>query len=272
MRNFLFLLILVGTLSFYGCEEIPPVIEPCKTNRVVLVEEFTGVQCVNCPAGSERIEQLIAQNPGKIVAVSIHAGFFAKPINPTDEDFKTDETEALDALLGPVSGWPAATINRKLFDNESQLVLGLSSWAGYIGNELCYPGVVDMDINSTVNTSSNEATINISLTPTNSVPLDEDVSLSVMITESNIKAPQITPDGKVYDYKHKHLMRKMLTSINGIKVQTAGNALDAYSTEFTYGLPEHWDAENCHVIAFLHYSGTSSKKDVLQAFETDLAQ
>lgn len=271
MRNFLFLSLLVVTLSFYGCEEIPPVIEPCKTNRIVLVEEFTGVQCVNCPAGSDRITQLIAQNPGKIVAVSIHAGFFAKPINPTDEDFKTTETESLDNLLGPVNGWPAATINRKLYSNENQLVLGLSSWAGYIGSELCYPGPVDININSSFNATSKEATINISLTPTNTVPLDEDVSLTVMITESNIEAPQVTPDGTVNDYKHKHLMRKMLTSINGTKVQTAGSPINAYSTEFTYGLPDHWDAENCHVVAFIHYSG-SSKKDVLQAAEAHLIQ
>jgi len=46
--------------------------------RHVLVEEFTGVQCVNCPQGSQLIENLINTHGERLIAVSIH--FAGKPI------------------------------------------------------------------------------------------------------------------------------------------------------------------------------------------------
>ena len=70
-------------LVLVSCEEIPPEVTPCQTTRVVLVEEFTGIDCVNCPIGSDKLEQINYQNPGKIVIVGIHAGFFATDKNRT---------------------------------------------------------------------------------------------------------------------------------------------------------------------------------------------
>ncbi len=48
-------------------------------NRVVLLEEFTGKGCTNCPKGSRELENLLTQFPNNLVAVSLHAGFFANP-------------------------------------------------------------------------------------------------------------------------------------------------------------------------------------------------
>ncbi len=64
-------------LAFSSCEEIAPTITPCQTDRVILVEEFTGIDCVNCPIGAQKLKELSTQNPGKIVIVGIHAGYFA---------------------------------------------------------------------------------------------------------------------------------------------------------------------------------------------------
>lgn len=53
-----------------SCEEIPPTITPCQTDRVVLVEEFTGIDCVNCPIGADKLKSIADQNPGKVVVVA----------------------------------------------------------------------------------------------------------------------------------------------------------------------------------------------------------
>ena len=86
--HFLWLLLLCSTLA---CEEISPLITPssgespptdtpvAEQQRQVLIEEFSGVQCVNCPAGSEAIEDLINIHGSQLVTVSIHFGFFSKP-------------------------------------------------------------------------------------------------------------------------------------------------------------------------------------------------
>ena len=40
----------------------------------VLLEDFTGQRCVNCPRGSEVIEQLQEAYPERLIAVGIHGG------------------------------------------------------------------------------------------------------------------------------------------------------------------------------------------------------
>ena len=59
-------------------------IEPAQVNRVVLIEDFTGQNCINCPAAHEVIEPLQMQYPDNVVAVSIHAGAFGIPVDRTD--------------------------------------------------------------------------------------------------------------------------------------------------------------------------------------------
>jgi hypothetical protein len=38
----------------------------------VVIEEFTGVRCPNCPQGHQIISAIKAANPEKVVAVSFH--------------------------------------------------------------------------------------------------------------------------------------------------------------------------------------------------------
>jgi len=91
---------------------------------VVLVEEFTGIDCVNCPAGSEKLEVLSRQNPGKIIIVGIHARFFAREHDGFD--LRCTDGESLETYFGPVSGYPASSINHKVFEGESDVVADLS--------------------------------------------------------------------------------------------------------------------------------------------------
>ena len=74
--------ILLFTIVFLvSCEEQKKVIEPFvpSGNRVVLIEEFTGKGCTQCPKGSRELENLLTLFPDNLVAVSIHAGPFANP-------------------------------------------------------------------------------------------------------------------------------------------------------------------------------------------------
>ena len=82
------ILLLAGLFLVLGCEEASIVIHPDMENdptdttdtdsivRQVLIEEFTGVRCVNCPEGSIAIENLLEAYDEQLVAISIHSGFF----------------------------------------------------------------------------------------------------------------------------------------------------------------------------------------------------
>ncbi|MFT5384236.1 MAG: hypothetical protein ACI81W_001636, partial [Saprospiraceae bacterium] len=158
MKKYIFS-ILVLVFLFTACEENMPVIAclSCENDdnemldpqdKRVLVEEFTGVRCINCPAGSIEIENLLAFHGERLIAVSIHAEFFAKPYtNESLYDFRTEEGENIINFLGLPEAYPSSVIDRKIYSGEADLQLvGLSSWAGRIGNQVLEIAIVSMEL------------------------------------------------------------------------------------------------------------------------------
>ena len=262
----------IGGFMTLGCEEIPPQITPCQTSRVVLVEEFTGIDCVNCPAGAEKLEILSSQNPGKIIVVGIHAGYFATDHNGFD--LRCPDGESLESLyLGPVSGYPAASINRRVFEGESDVVADLTEWAGYIGAEFCKRPIAELSLTNTYDPVTRMATVAVDITPSTFFTglVEEDLAVSVMITESNIVGYQKTPSGSNPSYVHKHVLRDVLTdSYTGDVLITKGNVLTAQQKVIAdYPIPTGWDPDNCHAVAFIHYKADNNK-EIIQAVEAHI--
>jgi thiol-disulfide isomerase/thioredoxin len=262
----------IGGFMTLGCEEIPPQITPCQTSRVVLVEEFTGIDCVNCPAGAEKLEILSSQNPGKIIVVGIHAGYFATDHNGFD--LRCPDGESLESLyLGPVSGYPAASINRRVFEGESDVVADLTEWAGYIGAEFCKRPIAELSLTNTYDPLTRMATVAVDITPSTFFTgvVDEDLAVSVMITESNIVGYQKTPAGSNTSYVHKHVLRDVLTdSYTGDVLITKGNVLTAQQKVIAdYPIPAGWNPDNCHAVAFIHYKADDNK-EIIQAVEAHI--
>ena len=91
MKKIIYLCLLTVVLG--SCTEIAPVV-PALGDRKVLVEEFTGVRCVNCPAGASELENLKGIYGERLVIVSIHAGDFSPPFTDSRFDFRTAEGDA----------------------------------------------------------------------------------------------------------------------------------------------------------------------------------
>ena len=262
-------------ISLVSCEEIPPTITPCQTNRVVLVEEFTGVSCVNCPTGADKLELLSTQNPGKIISVGIHAGYFSTPssTNLYHELRCADGINLEATYLGPVSGYPSATINRKIFDGENELPTNLTKWAGYINTEICNRPIAELSATSTYNSQDSTASVTVNMTPSTYFidALPENLALTIMITENNIIGYQLTPSGPDSNYVHKHVLRDIITTdYTGDVLITKGNVLSPQQKTISdYKIPAGWDPDNCYIIAFIHYKGDNNKS-IQQAIEIHL--
>ena len=154
MRSITYSLFVILLLSG-GCKEISPDLTfgppSGLSDRVVVVEEFTGAQCVFCPPGSEELENLLSLYPDNMIAISIHTGFFAMPIpNKSKYDFRTADGDALEDILGvPDKGYPSSIINRKEFPGEGSLHTVKTSWAGYIGQEVAQEASFGLTVGTT---------------------------------------------------------------------------------------------------------------------------
>lgn len=258
MQQILIFLSIILTCA--SCSEIAPIVPPLG-DRKVLVEEFTGVRCVNCPSGAAELENLKSIYGDRLVIVSIHAGDFAPPYTDSKYDFRTSEGSALETWLGAPLGYPTAVVNRKKFDGQQSLQTTKANWAGLIANESKTPSVLNLAVEKKYTKDTRDLTMTIKLVPTEKLP--EDVRLSVFLTENDVIDAQETPQGKKSDYKHSHVLRRVLSG------DAKGLVLNgALSWSGTTKIPANWVAEKCQIVVLAHRGG--DMKDVLQVSEVKL--
>lgn len=256
--------------AMFACEEVPPTVQldryecdaPAATAqpRRVLVEEFTGVKCVNCPDGAAQIESLIDQNPGRLIAVSIHTGFFSTTYPNSTQDMTFPDGPAINNLVGNVEGYPAAVINRKLFAGEATRPLGQTKWPGYIQSELQQAPLVNVEIvNIAYDAVLRRVTFDVVLDCNDNVK--SEIAVTALITEDSIVSPQETRNGIVDEYVHKHVLRAMQPNANGLTVPQL-----PFTQSFSFDLAPLWESEHCHIVAFAHYKDvTGGNVAILQA-------
>ena len=84
MKKIYFLSLLAAALLLISCDEVSSskrliYVEPPEVGRAVLIEDYTGQYCVNCPKASQEIERLLEQyGDTTVIAVAIHSGPFSK--------------------------------------------------------------------------------------------------------------------------------------------------------------------------------------------------
>ncbi|NQT77108.1 MAG: Omp28-related outer membrane protein [Bacteroidetes bacterium] len=117
--------------------------------RKVLLEEFTGHICVNCPEATLQAHFLQHSFEGKLILVSIHAGDLATPgAAPYDANFTTGPGNEIFNYYEPV-GVPTGMVNRA--DYQGSTVLFKDSWEPAIQELLNLPQQASIEIEIEVN-------------------------------------------------------------------------------------------------------------------------
>jgi hypothetical protein len=99
-------------------------------NRVILLEEFTGHLCVNCPEATMLAHDLKQSYGDKLLLLSIHAGDLAKPsAAPYERDFLTPPGTAIFNHFAPI-GVPTGMVNRT--ESGGSVVLFKDGWESAI--------------------------------------------------------------------------------------------------------------------------------------------
>lgn len=266
MYRCIILSLILGCFFASSCEENPPKITPCQTDRVVLVEEFTGISCVRCPTGHQKIKELQAQYPNKIIPIAIHAGHLARPYNGWD--FRTTEGTEIRRWSQAI-GEPSVNVNRQYFDELGVYgIVSPNTWAGPIADEICLPPDASIELTPTYDAATRALSVTVDITPVNAVKMKENVGVTVLITESKVIAPQLGDAGWDNNYEHNHMLRDFITDTWGTKLQEKGETLMPHQKTLNYTLPTGWNENNCHIVAFVHYQG--DERYILQATEESL--
>lgn len=237
--------------------------------RTVLVEDYTGAYCPNCPRAAEELKELQCLYGGRVVPMAVHVTeTFAAPQNFPDgsftTDFRTDIGNTYDSEFNVGLFLPAGLINRKQFGGLHGQIVG--NWADQVADVLSQPAEAWLDIHTTYDSTSRNVTATVdvdALSDLNASPY----RLTVLLTEDSIVDWQLDnladPD-KIEDYVHMHVLRAGFTGAWG-DIVNGGAAMSNGFTEsydFNLTIDQAFKAKHCYVVAFMFRDDT---KEVIQS-------
>ena len=245
----------------------------------VLVEEFTGQNCNNCPSAHSSLEAIADKYPGRINIVGLYL-FGIPQANPPGGyiyDFRDKDSIATkigNSIYGGIGGIPSGGIDR-LQGSTNVINTDRTLWGGTIDNQVKVTDSVNLTLKSSFDTATQTA--KIVATVTFIQPVTSKQNLTIVITEDGMIDKQEFPDGVHEGYKFTNVFRDMVSSapsgdpvIDTAAIKTKGMVLQR---TLNYKLKTTTPAivpANCHVIAFI--SGTSgANMRVLQSVQTKMA-
>jgi thiol-disulfide isomerase/thioredoxin len=236
---------------------------PDEKVRKVLLEDFTGQKCPNCPEAAELAHNLQTIYEEQLILLTVHAGYYSEPSASGDftADYRTSVGNDLNGYFGFI-GYPSGMVNRTAY--KGSVVLFKDDWEGALEAQVALPAQAEIKITPDYNSSTRKLTCDLEST------FFEDLAgtfnICVFITESGIVSPQQTEQGVNQNYEHNHVLRASMNGTWGDPVGEDGTATAnaKLSDSFEITLDNAWNADNCGIIAFIYNTATN---EVLQAEE-----
>jgi hypothetical protein len=244
--------------------------------RKLLIEDYTGHTCGNCPRAADTIEYLKAKYSGQIISMAVHAGGYADPVgSPYSYDFRTSVGNEYDNFFGMSAINPNAMINRIGYPS-GQLALGAdyNIWLQMTDTLVVKPISVFITIENTFNSSTKKLDTKIySEFLDEALPADS-FRLVVLVTEDSIVKPQTDyrmPIGSqdVLNYVHHFILRGAINGTWGETIAVASEFPITSGTKkpkiYSYTITaSDWNPKQCYVLAYVYNATTY---EVIQAEE-----
>ena len=235
--------------------------------KTVVLEDFTGVGCTNCPDAANIAHGLQTLMGDKLIVVELHGEtetITASLVAPQEEgDSDLRNAAAADySTYWKVAGLPCGLVNRQ---QAPGAVLSRTRWRGTaIG---VYGEVPVATIEATASLSG--STISVSANGLFPKTYEcNDIRVLAMVLEDGFSVTQIDNGEKRAGYIHNHVLRHVIGDTWGGKVL---DAVPADSTRFDYtgtvNVESGWNKANLSVAVLLCNNET---KEILNAAKVKL--
>lgn len=268
--------LLAITILFSACEEqlvnVPEFVPP-KSDRVILIEEMTGASCPNCPKGTAELENIVSQYGKLVIPVAIHGNFLANPTAESKFDFRSEDSNALEELLGPHFGKPCATFNRGKYGGSYLTSKNVDSWGGFVKEEIEKEHVLNVQLATEYDADSRNVNIIVTMIPLKD--LGSNNRITVMVLENDIEDAQESSTNIIEEYKFEHVLRDIITEVGGTPITQELKKDQIYKFEYSYTIPSDdknwWIPEHMDIVAFCNRQGSDSF-EVLQAAKAKIVK
>ncbi len=271
-----------GDSAHYVANAWPTFDANTNTERNILIEDFTGHQCIFCSAAAEEAHQIYSNNPGRVYISSIHAGPSGQIegnqeldiANGYIEDFTCKEGLILGHYFG--SQWPGSLFQGNPHGTVSRVDHGNGfpttspvAWENATSSMIA---ANDLKVNIQAKKNYHSSTRGVFLHTEVEVldsSLTNELRIVVHLIEDSLGGKQKTQTDYIPDFVHRDIMRG---SIDG---KAFGETLDdsnldqngKHYVNYMYCLPDEYDENNVH---FLIYVRDAVTEEVYQVIKQDL--
>ncbi|MBL4861618.1 MAG: Omp28-related outer membrane protein [Crocinitomicaceae bacterium] len=247
--------VLTGLISYDADTEFTDLDNLTPQDRVLLMQEFTGVYCYTCPLAHYITSDLIQMYPNRIAAMNIHSHFYSIYDDPNVMgnlyDFRTEDGDSMVSMLGGVMSVPSAAFNMKLLAGEANITSNArDNWMGYASNELSTPPKVNIEMATSFDNSTRNVKIVVKYHALED--LNENLYHSIAIVENDIIDKQFVDTAVVNDYHHMHIFRDMVTDAKADFIGITPTQGQVFIKVFNYTIPAEWNENNIDVISYVH--------------------
>lgn len=224
-------------------------VKPAEVGRAILIEDFTGQKCINCPTGTEIINSIVeTYGEENVIAVGIHSGPLGFAGNSKTVGLMTDTGNEYYTRWDKENkmGQPWVIFNRKTSPDSHY-----NNWAAMVGTIISEKANLSVKIANAYDAATRTLTTTVGADGVNGTVNGK---LQVWIVEDGVKALQMMPDGKPNkEYIHNHVFRAAVNGTWGEDVTVKEG--ETTTKQYQYVLPEAWNADNIAVVAFVYNDG-----------------
>ena len=219
-------------------------VEP--TGKTVLIKDFTGARCVNCPGAAEYAHNLQHQlDEDHIFILSVHAGYQAQPVG-SFPDFLTDEgTE-----------WYNNHDANPLFSvDHVALTDGNTLTEGQLDVPVAAALQEEQSFEIMVVPAYDDATrqLQVQVQALALDDLDGQFYITACMVEDHIKGWQITPSGVDREYDFRNVFRGTLNGAFGEVFEGAHvDSQETFRFSYTTEINADYNADECYLMVYIY--------------------
>ena len=221
---------------------------------VVLLEDYTGVRCNNCPAAGEIALQLQEKYGHQLIVLGVHPKGALQNPSGGFPDFRTDDGNEWNNAFN-IGAYPNGLVNRNG-------VVGSAEWASDVEKAVAGDAPARMIVKTKYDDANRELKLSVHTKILTDLPKS---NLTICMMEDNILGKQATPTGTNTAYMHRHVFRGTADGLTWGRSLNEGS-LEAgmnFITNVKFTVDEKYNAEEFYIVAFL--ADENSKKVYMTA-------
>jgi hypothetical protein len=246
----------------------PVWVQNTNTSQLVLIEDYTGHTCTNCPAAAVEAKNIEDANGGKVIVMSVHAsttgGFQTPKLPELPLDHRTEAGDIYATEMN-ISFNPAGMVNRTKSGND--YFVFSSDWNTRTNTELAKMPEFNLQVAFNYFSETNGLFLHTETEVLSDVT--EDYSLISFLVRDTMIAPQEDLGGVfIEEYDHHSVLTDNINGTWGTPIISGGSSTGTkIYNNYTYLVPSidsSYNINNLSIITVITNRNTFEIKQVIK--------